>query len=137
MFAAFGELAAARGSLERGGSGTFFAPAAVVSFSEAAPLPLGFVRVQGRESEAVVKVPGMPCRESEANLNGRGQFGFASLLSLASPHGLSRGCEAELGFVAAWLFEAPVAGGSAEAVSHTPNRVLKNAPLATIGRLYH
>jgi hypothetical protein len=75
------------------------------------PEALGFVPVTGRESEAPVKVP-VAAR-------------FAHLSASTSPCRFGSGSRAKLGPVAAWLFGAPVAAGSAAAVSQTSNYVFK------------
>ena len=72
---------------------------------------LGSVPVTGRESEAPVKVPVAA--------------GFAHLSASASRCRFGSGSRAELGSVAAWLFGAPVAAGSAVAMSQTSNYVFK------------
>ena len=94
-------------------SGTFSPWRRLVSrrSSSQSAVALGFESLRGRESEAPVKVP----------VIGR----FAHLSAFASPCRFGSGSRAELCSVAAWLFGAPVAAGSAVAVSQTSNYVFK------------
>jgi hypothetical protein len=75
------------------------------------PEALGSVSVTGREPEATVNVAGAAR--------------FAHLLGSASRCWFGSGSRAELGSMAAWPFGAPVAAGSAAAVSQRSNYVFK------------
>jgi hypothetical protein len=110
---AFGRLAVALEGARLRCLGRFWPRRHLVSCrsSSQGAVALGFESLRGRESEAPVKVPVIAR--------------FAHLSAFASPCQFGSGSRAELGSVAAWLFSAPVAAGSAEAVSQTSNYVFK------------
>jgi hypothetical protein len=109
----FGRLAVALEGARLRGLGRFWPRRHLVSCHSSNPgaVALGFESLRGRESEAPVKV--------------LGSFSFARSSAFDWSGGFGSGSRAELGSVAAWLFGAPVAAGSAAAMSQTSNYVSK------------